>query len=94
MNKSTNTLNKLRHSGSCLLFLALLFLPEAYAQQGIPSSGGNAASAGGSVSFSIGQVFFHAQNAANGSIVQGVQQPYEISVVTENKDAKDISLSL
>ena len=59
-----------------------------FAQQGIHTSGGNASGTGGSVSYSVGQVFYSSQNSAAGSLNQGVQQPYEL-VVTEV--AKSIS---
>ncbi len=94
MNKSTNSLKKLSLTGAVLLFFTVLILHSAEAQQGIHTSGGNATGMGGSVSFSAGQLFFHTQTGADGSVAQGVQQPYEISVVTETKDAGDITLSV
>ena len=41
------------------------------------TAGGDASSADGSVSFSIGQIDYMASNTANGSVNQGVQQPFE-----------------
>lgn len=41
------------------------------------TAGGDASSADGSISFSIGQIDYMASNTANGSVNQGVQQPYE-----------------
>lgn len=63
------------------------------AQQTIDAAGGNAAGSGGSANYSIGQTVYTTHTGSNGSIAQGVQQPYEISIVTEVKEAKDISLS-
>lgn len=63
-----------------------------YAQQAIPSSGGNALGSGGSVSYTIGQVVYTTNNGTNGSAAQGVQQPYEISVVTGLIEANGIKL--
>jgi hypothetical protein len=57
-------------------------LNRAFAQQGIHASGGNANGTGGSVSYSVGQVFYSSQSSSSGNIVQGVQQPFEL-VVTE-----------
>ncbi len=57
----------------------------SFAQQGIHTSGGNASGTGGSVSYSVGQVFYSHQTGSNGSLNQGVQQPYEL-VVTEVKN--------
>ncbi len=52
------------------------------AQEVIPATGGNALGSGGSVSFSVGQFVYSTHNGSNGSVALGVQQPYEISVVT------------
>lgn len=54
----------------------------AFAQQVVLAGGGNATGSGGTVSFSIGQVAWNMYPGANGSIIQGVQQPYEISVIS------------
>ena len=56
------------------------------AQETVTTSGGNAGGGGGSVSYTIGQVAFSTLSGTNGSAVQGVQQPYEISVVTSVED--------
>ena len=62
------------------------------AQNTIPASGGNASGGGGTISYSIGQVVYTTNTGTNGSATQGVQQPFEISVVTGIEEAKDISL--
>jgi hypothetical protein len=62
------------------------------AQNTIPTTGGNASGTGGSVSYTVGQVVATTISGTNGTIIQGVQQPYEISVVTALKETKDISL--
>ena len=64
------------------------------AQNAIPASGGNASGSGGSVSYSVGQVVYTTNTGTNGSSAQGVQQPYEISVVTAVEETKDISLKI
>jgi hypothetical protein len=64
------------------------------AQNSISASGGNASGSGGTVSYSVGQVVYTKYTGTNGSVAQGVQQPYEISVVTEIAEAKDISLEI
>jgi hypothetical protein len=61
-------------------------------QQTIPATGGNASGSGGSVSYSVGQILSSTISGSNGTVVQGVQQPYEISVVTAIKNTEDISL--
>jgi hypothetical protein len=76
----------------CIIFLLVAGSAGVYAQEAIPVSGGNASGSGGSVSYSVGQIVFTTNSSASGTIVQGVQQPYEISVVTEIVEAKDINL--
>jgi hypothetical protein len=46
------------------------------------------------VSYSVGQVANQTLTGTNGSVEQGVQQPYEITVVTAIEQAKGISLSV
>ncbi len=64
------------------------------AQETIPAAGGNATGSGGSVSFTIGQTFYTAPAGADGSVSQGVQQPYEISTVTGIEQARGIDLAV
>jgi hypothetical protein len=61
-------------------------------QQTIPATGGNASGSGGSVSYTAGQILNSTISGSNGTVVQGVQQPYEISVVTAIKNTEDINL--
>jgi len=63
-----------------------------HAQEALPATGGNASGKGGSVSYTIGQVFYTANTAGNGSVAQGVQQPYEITVATGFDDINWIKL--
>jgi hypothetical protein len=64
------------------------------AQESINATGGNASGSGGSASYSVGQVVYTTNTGTSGSVAQGVQQPYEISVVTGLEEAKGISLSV
>ncbi len=63
-----------------------------HAQESVPASGGDASGSGGSVSYSVGQLFFMTHTGENGSVAEGVQQPYEISVVTGIQEAVGIDL--
>lgn len=63
----------------CLIFLCYGGL--GWAQETSLSSGGNVSGSGGNVSYSIGQTVYTVLSGTNGSVTQGVQQPYEISVV-------------
>jgi hypothetical protein len=76
---------------SALLLLGL-GLTGLQAQEVVPASGGNASGSGGSVSYSVGQIVFTTNTGANGSVAQGVQQPYEISMVIGLEEAKSINL--
>ena len=62
------------------------------AQNTIPSSGGNASGSGGTVSYSIGQIVYTTNTGTNGTVAQGTQQPFEISVVTGIEEALNITL--
>lgn len=76
----------------CAVFLLGLGLTGLQAQEVIPATGGNALGVGGTMSYSVGQVFYTINRGTNGSVAQGVQQPFEISVVTGLEEAKGITL--
>jgi len=82
---------RLKLSAVLLLGFGLIGLQ---AQEAIPATGGNASGNGGTVSYSVGQVINTTNTGANGSVAQGVQQPYEISVVTGIKEAIGINVSV
>ena len=72
-------------------FLVAVALTKLHAQDVIPASAGNASGSGGSVNYTIGQVFHISVKDPNGSVNQGVQQPYEITVISgifENSNNK------
>ena len=60
----------------------LLGLGGLHAQESPTASGGEATGAGGTASYSLGQVVYTTATGTNGSVAQGVQQPFEISVTT------------
>jgi len=64
-----------------VLMLAL-GLTRIQAQEAIPAAGGDASGGGGTVSYSVGQIIFTTYTATEGSVAQGVQQPYEILITT------------
>jgi hypothetical protein len=76
----------------CFMLLSGFSITTLQGQSTIPASGGNATGTGGSVSYSVGQVVYTTNAGTNGTVAQGVQQPYEISVVTAIENARDISL--
>ena len=84
--------NKLKLSTVVLAFFGLCNLQ---AQEVIPTTSGEAGGSDGSASYTAGQVVYTTIAGTNGnSVAGGVQQPYEISVVTGIPEAKDISLNV
>jgi hypothetical protein len=52
------------------------------AQEAVTIAGGNASGSGGSASYTVGQIVYTTKTGSSGSVAQGVQQPFEISVVS------------
>jgi hypothetical protein len=64
---------------TALLLLGIGF-NQVYAQQATTASGGDASRIGGSVAYSVGQIVYTTNTGSNGSVAQGVEQLYEISI--------------
>jgi hypothetical protein len=79
---------------SCLIisFWGLCITNHLSAQDVIPATGGDANGTGGSFSYTLGQIVYTSVSGTDGSVNQGVQQPYETLVLTENEFSKDIDL--
>jgi len=60
-----------------ILILESALSGQAGAQAAIVGSGNNASGSGGTASFTMGQIDFRAFTGTDGSVYQGVQQPYE-----------------
>ncbi|MDN5205356.1 T9SS type A sorting domain-containing protein [Fulvivirgaceae bacterium BMA10] len=73
---------KILNHGIGVLFILSLWASEVHAQQSINITGGDISSNDGSISYSVGQLVFTIEKTPEGAINQGVQQAYEISVVT------------
>lgn len=71
----------------------LLGLGGVHAQETVPATGGDASGAGGSSSYTVGQVVYTTNTGANGSVAQGIQQPYQVSI-TGGIDLTEIDLEL
>lgn len=78
----------------CLLLLIFFNISVLQAQATNSATGDNAAGSGGSVSYTIGQITCSTLSGSNGTVAQGIQQPYEISVVTAIKNTEGITFSL
>jgi len=76
-----------------LVLLFVLGLTGLHAQESVNTSGGNTLGSGGSVSYSVGQVVYTTNSGTTGTVSQGVQQPYEISVITGFDDIKWMNLN-
>jgi len=70
-----------------ILLLMLLTYENTQAQQAIVPIGGDAIGASGQISYSIGQIAYTTYEGSTGSVSQGVQQPFEISVITETNES-------
>jgi|TARA_B110000116_G_scaffold182745_1_gene158373 hypothetical protein len=62
-----------------LFFLAPFFI---ISQEIISPSAGDSSGSGGSLSYTIGQVFFNTIESDYGSLVQGIQQPFEFQTLS------------
>ncbi len=71
----------------------LFFTVGLHAQETVPVTGGDASGSGGSLSYTVGQVVYTANTGTNGSVAQGVQQPYEISTIV-GMEIAEINLNL
>lgn len=75
-----------------LTLLTFLISHLALGQKGNVSTGGVAAGTGGTACYSIGQTDFITLSGNTGTITQGLQQPYEIQIMTGIESA-DIGLT-
>ena len=62
--------------------LVLFFTYSVQAQESAHSAGGDGSSSIGSVAFSIGQVVYNSYTTVSGTESQGVQQSYDLGVVS------------
>ena len=63
-------------------FICAFFgIAHLQAQEAVVTTGGNAAGSSGAISYTVGQVAYTTNTGSNGSVAQGVQQPFEIQTV-------------
>jgi hypothetical protein len=78
-----------------LLSLAFLFFPcFGWSQHAILPAGGDVMNAAGSVSYSIGQVFYAANSSSEGSVHEGVQHAFEWYPVSTKNAGHESSLNV
>lgn len=63
---------------SLITFCYLILPISLFSQETVPASGGIASGAEGTIHYTIGQIVYSSFNTTNGSVAQGIQQPYEI----------------
>ncbi len=71
-----------------LITFFMISVSAINAQNTISTSGGELTGTEGTVSYTIGQSFYKNNTGTNGSVIEGVQQPYEISVVSTEDEKK------
>jgi opacity protein-like surface antigen len=76
------------------LFLFGFGLVTAQAQETVIAAGGDASGSGGTVAYSLGQLVYTTHKGTTGTVAQGVQQAFEISVVSGLKEVKGINLTV
>ncbi|MDD4385775.1 MAG: T9SS type A sorting domain-containing protein [Bacteroidales bacterium] len=87
-------IRKLKVLGVATLLTFIFSLSTVQAQESINATGGDASGSGGSASYSVGQMVYTTNAGTNGSVAQGVQQPFEISVVVGIEETHGIQLSV
>lgn len=88
-----NRFNK-KHKNIPTFLCILLITFSVNAQEAVITAGGEATGSGGSVSYSVGQLVYTTFTGDNKSIAQGVQQSYEISIVSGIKLNTSLDISL
>lgn len=78
---------------SILLFLFIFsFTNNVSAQQSANTSSKNVSQNNTSVSYSIGEVYYNTTTTLSSVITQGIQQPYEIYLISGIGNEKDVQL--
>jgi hypothetical protein len=83
---------KLFRNSFCFLLMSSISITAIQAQSVNPATGGDATGTGGSVTYTVGQIVYTTNTGTNGTVSPGVQQPYEISVVTAIQNTDGIIL--
>jgi len=77
-----------------IIFLLLFIMEGSYAQKAISVSGGDVSGTAGTVSFTVGEVVYTSHSGSNGSVAQGVQQPYIVTSETSIEEVEKINLAI
>ena len=74
------------------MVILIFYMSSSLAQDAISAAGGDATGSGGSAAFTVGQILFSGSSGASGEVFQGVQQPYEIMVISGLDQFEDLDL--
>lgn len=78
---------------SILLFLFIFsFTNNVSAQQSANTTGKNVSQNNTTISYSIGEVYYNTTTTLSSVITQGIQQPYEIYLISGIVNEKDVQL--
>ena len=77
-----------------LTFILVFSITTLVAQESTVSAGNSISSSSGSISYSIGQIAYTTNTGSNGSTCQGVQQPYEIYVLSSSDKINDFNIKV
>ena len=84
----------IRNASVALFFVGVFFFTQQLqAQQATLSSGGNGTGTGGSFAYSIGQTVYTAQSNSSISLSKGVQQGFELFLITGHEDENRFGLA-
>ena len=79
-------MHKSKNQTLLLIYLSVAPIGLIFSQSAIATSSNDITTESGSISYSVGQIAYSEVNGANFSIIEGVQQPYEITIVSSNVD--------
>jgi len=84
----------IKNASAVLFFVGMFFFTQQLqAQQAALSSGGNGSGTGGSFAYSVGQTVYTAQSNSATSLSKGVQQGFEIFLITGIEDEDRFGLA-
>ena len=84
----------IRNGSAALFFVGVFFFTQQLqAQPATLSSGGNGTGTGGSFAYSIGQTVYTAQSNSSTSLSKGVQQGFELFLITGLEDEDRFGLA-
>lgn len=79
---------------SMILFFLIFPLKMMLGQSTLPSTGNDITGDGGSISYTIGQTVYTTHSSTTGTLNQGIQQPFEITVISNLAGNSSITLEM